>query len=647
MKLRVFSLTVQCRESREVIPFSPQVTFFHGGTGAGKSSIARMIDFCLGGDLEKTPAVRKEVISVAVDIQLGDRRFILERESLESNQVHVIWSDQEGEHHLTAPVRPGDRPIYGDSVYNLSDLIFVFCGIRPIKVRRSKSDGDSPLIRLSFRDLMWYCYLDQNHLDSSFFHLNEPIVEGKSRDVMRFIVGYYTDRLQDLEIELEGLTTSRAGKIATIEQMRGFLDRLGFGREQQIRDETSAAQNELQQAEAKRSAISQQFHAETHFTDDLRERLRRLSATLGKEAETLSSQAQRVRDLVALRAELTTARVKLTRMETASTVLQKVQFTACPLCGTDVASTTDATETCPLCKTIPRRSTPEQEAERVEQNKRDLEGRIDEIEESIERAEHARQKQTTIVQSLQRQKADLDQQLVSELHEYDSAYVAAVRELDRAVATLKERINGLERMRQLPEMIERLLGEIDQSKVREEQIRREMERERTGLTTAGEVITDIEDAYLQALRGVGVPGVREDDIVSINRRTWIPSILESGVAELAWSFFDTGSGGKKTLLNVCYALAIHQIAAKRDLPVPSFLMIDTPMKNISEDVNQDIFEAFYDYLYLLVESDLAATQVIIIDKEYIEPPEGVEIEERFMTPDQADHPPLISYYRGP
>jgi len=44
---------------------------------------------------------------------------------------------------------------------------------------------------------------------------------------------------------------------------------------------------------------------------------------------------------------------------------------------------------------------------------------------------------------------------------------------------------------------------------------------------------------------------------------------------------------------------------------------------------------------------LATTQVVIIDKEYIPPPEGITIVERFMTPDKAENPPLIPYYRGP
>jgi hypothetical protein len=173
-----------------------------------------------------------------------------------------------------------------------------------------------------------------------------------------------------------------------------------------------------------------------------------------------------------------------------------------------------------------------------------------------------------------------------------------------------------------------------------------MAEERAGLTSAGDIIREIQDAYHDALLNVGVPGVREDDTGSIDHQSWIPSILEHGNEELSWNFFNTGSGGKKTLLNVCYAIAIHRVAAKRQLPLPSFLIIDTPMKNISEDVNKDIFEAFYHYLYSLIQGDLSATQIIIIDKEYIAPPKGIDLKERMMTPDQEAHPPLIRYYRG-
>jgi len=73
------------------------------------------------------------------------------------------------------------------------------------------------------------------------------------------------------------------------------------------------------------------------------------------------------------------------------------------------------------------------------------------------------------------------------------------------------------------------------------------------------------------------------------------------------------------------------------------------MKNIGDDVNRDLFISFYQLLYELSRGPLSGTQFIIIDNEYISPdePEEFDIIERFMTRDDPDHPPLISYYHGP
>jgi len=149
------------------------------------------------------------------------------------------------------------------------------------------------------------------------------------------------------------------------------------------------------------------------------------------------------------------------------------------------------------------------------------------------------------------------------------------------------------------------------------------------------------------LLAVGIPGVFENDAIHLDMTTWIPSVWTSGDEALRWGFENAGSGGKKTLFKVCYALAVHCVAAINRLPLPSFLIIDTPMKNIGEEVNRDIFQAFYRYLYDLATGALRNTQLIVVDKEYYAPEDGqVEVFERFMTPSEPEHPPLISYYRG-
>ena len=83
-----------------------------------------------------------------------------------------------------------------------------------------------------------------------------------------------------------------------------------------------------------------------------------------------------------------------------------------------------------------------------------------------------------------------------------------------------------------------------------------------------------------------------------------------------------GSGGKKSLFKACYAISIHRLASRRGLPIPGLLILDTPTKNIGENINKDEVESFYNALYHYSMTDLAQTQIIIIEKEYHPPSVG-------------------------
>ncbi len=161
------------------------------------------------------------------------------------------------------------------------------------------------------------------------------------------------------------------------------------------------------------------------------------------------------------------------------------------------------------------------------------------------------------------------------------------------------------------------------------------------------VLTDLEKEFLYTLNTVGLPGVSEEDEVHINRKTWELFVYPNGEEYLKWNFFNAGSGGKKTLFNVCYLLSMHVVAARHNLLLPSFIIIDSPMKNIDKEVNEDLFKRFYDHLYNLAGGVLNMTQFIIIDNSYVSPKnEKLQFKDRYMTDNDDQHPPLISYYRG-
>jgi hypothetical protein len=95
---------------------------------------------------------------------------------------------------------------------------------------------------------------------------------------------------------------------------------------------------------------------------------------------------------------------------------------------------------------------------------------------------------------------------------------------------------------------------------------------------------------------------------------------------------------------VCYALAVHRVAAEHNLPLPTFLIVDSPTKNISADVNPTLVANYFKLIYSLAEGILKNTQFLLIDSDLVQPT-GHEIEfvERLLSPEN----PLISYYSGP
>ena len=646
MKMKFTNLTLQCKKSRENIKFSPHVSFFHGKISSGKSSIARLIDFCLGGHLERVPALEQELVSVQLTAYIGDYEVLFEREAQGSNQVQVAWRDEKGSSgNVLIPIVASKTPIWGDNIYNLSDLIFYLGGLSPVKIPRSIQETESEMVRLSFRDIMWYCYMEQEYLDSSFFWLDTPMKERKSRYVMRFIVGEYTERLNEFETELKSVIEHKMKKEEEIIQLQSFLNKFGYSSESHIMEEIDKTNKELIEASLELSKMRDGYAKETHFVDDLRGELRLFEEKLSKEEQILTELRGRITEQESLKAELILAKFKLARSESAKGILAGVFFEYCPSCGMELHNRSDDKNVCPLCGQhyieAAELKLPEGDMIRL-----DLDSRIKELEESIVRHRKSFDEQKLLLDRLQEEKSLRDRKLDEELKNYDSKFLSYSRATERQIATFEERIKSLRKMLEMPKAVDILEKEAETLSADEDRFKREIKKEKENLDVSEKLIQDIEYRYLESLLAVGLPGIKENDQVKINRTTWVPDILPAGREAGKWNFFNAGSAGKKTLLNVCFALAVHQVAVEYNLPLPTFLIIDTPMKNIGEDVNKEIFEAFYNHLYDLVQGPLSNTQFIIIDKEYFPPKAKIEIFERYMTTDNDNYPPLISYYHG-
>ena len=557
MKVRIHRLKVITKETTEEVDFTADVTFIHGPVSSGKSTTARLIDYCLGGGLERTPALRSEFVGVQLSATLGPFEVEFDRSADEGSPVRVTWDDGQGNNGaLNAPLVAGQGPIIGEDVFNLSDLIFHFCGVQPVKVRKSKADPDSQLVRLSFRDLMWYCFLQQDELDSSFFQMNHPFKANKSRDAMRFVTGLYSERMNDLDVKLAEFVQSQRAKREAVSQIRQFMAQFNLASETEFERERDTLKKELEVATTVRDLIDLQHRSSTHVLEPLRAELRKLT----KEAEDSDVAIEDLEFLIqqqdSVRSELITAKVKASRAKHAMNVLGNVEFVACPRCGASVSPSRFHDESlCCLCGQNPPQRETESEVASLTLN-RDLDARIDDLGESIARHKRELTRLKGRREAMFSRRQELDQKLAQEIERYDSAYTSNARTADSKVSQLEERMRSLDRLAQMPVAISAFENEAAALQADIDRVKAELAAEQMRLVEADNNIAAVAEMFKQVMLAVGFPGVYPQDKVRLDPRNWLPFVIHG---DQEWSFADAGSGGKKTLFNFFYALAVHRV----------------------------------------------------------------------------------------
>lgn len=641
MRILLRRLLVRTRQTIETVEFTA-VTFLHGPVGTGKSTVARLVDYCFGGELERTPAIQKEFIAAELVVELGAHNCIIERAATDTQSVRVTWQVKGGNESMNAPLDAQSTPLFGDDVFSLSDLLFHLCGVTPIRVRKNRRDPDAKLVRLSFRDIWVYCYLDQTHLDSSFFRLREPFRERKSQDAMRFFTGLHSDRYNILEQELAQVTDEQRVKRESVTQIRTFMARFQLGSEIEMSSKVEDVKRELKTARQRKETLEETRGVDTHPTDGLRYRLRQMGSELEGMESAISEAKVALEQQRALRAELITTKTKAQRAEYAGQVLQGVNYKRCPQCGTDISARPHDDANCHLCGSAePSDGADPMDSEAL---RRDLNERIDQIGDAINRRYAEIQRMERYLERERGRKLALDRQLQEELARYDSSFVESIRDVEREIATLVERLRSLEHLRQMPAAITALEEEAGALQGKIDGLRSSLQEERSRLEAADANIAILKDAFKQMMLAVGFPGVSENDEVVIDTRNWEPYVQHG---DQTWGFWDTGSGGKKTLFNVCYALALHTVAVLRGLPVPSILVIDSPTKNISELENPALIRALYVQAYQLSALADGGVQLLLIDSNLVSPHDKlVNFAERRMAGEEGA-PALIPYYNGP
>jgi hypothetical protein len=584
-----------------------------------------------------------------LNLSVDGNSLVLERVR-DSDQIVAAWTKGDEKIDIVLPVRKATGEILpGSGIENLSDLIFYLAGIQSPKVRRSKQKEDSDLERLSIRNLLWFCYLDQDSMDSSFFNLDVDApyyLRNKSKDVLRYVIGFHQEMVAELETELQLIHEERLAVLAGAESLRIALESEGIAQKKETEIRVFDLQQELLKVQEviSNSRFQQQKNI-PHPADLFRQKARQLSSELRSVEDAISSVERTIDADNRHLNEIKMLKVKYKRISSAKKILIGVEFTSCPRCSQPIPS--HLSGECSVCGQV--EPDPQQFEIKTEVIDADASNRISELADVIERHTNQLGKLQLQYLDLLEEKQKIDQLINDAMIQYDSSYLSSTLEFERRKAEIDQTILKLRDYLRLLGKVDEMQIKASELEVSESIIRRKLKETRASAEEDTTNLERLESLFLDCLIRSRISGFQPGDHAAIRPPNFLPEVISPEVGDLSIiSFSNLSSGGKKSLFKACFAIALHRLAVSINAVLPTFMIIDSPMKNISERENREQFEGFHKMLYELADTELLGTQFILIDKEYCPPPRRME--ERFtvrhMTPEEADKPPLVRYYRG-
>ncbi|HEY1682875.1 MAG TPA: AAA family ATPase [Candidatus Tumulicola sp.] len=455
MKIRLRRLDMNCRQSIESLDLDHGLLAIVGEINTGKSTALHLIDFCLGANTPyQTEALRKEFLSATLELSVEQYHVILERE-LNSKRVSVTWRAADGQpRYANVPLQASpNEPQVEPGVITLSDLSFFLTGRNVVKVRQSISDEESPLIRLSFRDLMFYCFVRQQTSDSNFFHLNDH-VKTKSREALKFVCGLYSPHLTQLTLRLEALQKKRDVSEYAIAELARILEKVNDeGSLEELRLRETFLEAELERCQTRLTDANRQYERATHVADEMRAALRVASEDLAQAERATSRQRNRLDELSALRSEFYSLKYKADRSQVALSVIGDIQFNYCPQCTRDIGTrATVQGGNCPLCKSSSQ-NWAHLSPEFLEATRQDLNARLAEVEATIARQEVSLQLEDRKMQRMIKRKQTMDHELSDTLRRYDADYLSRFRVAERELAQVQGELNEVTKLRSIHEKV--------------------------------------------------------------------------------------------------------------------------------------------------------------------------------------------------
>ncbi|USK36472.1 hypothetical protein LIT25_27315 (plasmid) [Bacillus sp. F19] len=554
-KLIINRLVLVGHDKDYIVPFSAGINIIYGDSDTGKSSILNLINYLLGSsEVYMYDEIELKAKYALLEVSLNENIYTIKRNIFNSNEFIEVFKSNLEEIDTVFPLEYGPNYQKQGSSGFFSDFLLSSLNIPLIKVKEAPTKVESPMKRVSFRDIFKYNYLEQDDVgNKNILDLQNWAVRIKNQETFKLIHNLLDDQITQLEEEIAKKTSQKNKSDNEFKIVSSFFSDTKLQSIDKINEYIIELDIQLNALVNDIETITTNMKSDNIEIDEIRENIIYLEKEIDKLNKEKFFKKTQLDRSISLKKDY---KIDISKLQSAIEISEKFpkninDEVKCPICNNSLV----------LNEGIDHQHTNESiliEIRTLKSRVKELDKLIDNIRSSIFLMEKEQEEFTSRLIKIRNS-------LDNSLSNFISPYIS------HRDALISEKSSIIEKKQQYTYMLKlrRKLEDIDlNSYTLSEQLielKKELDVLKDSKPSPKNVLENVENILKEFLEFIPI---KNPTGININEKTFLPIVRNREYTKLT-------SGGLRTLVSVGYFLSLLVNSLNTKTNLPSLLMIDT------------------------------------------------------------------------
>jgi len=598
------------------VEFKKSLNIIAGPITTGKSTIFHIIDYCFGKHTHPKYIEIRKVSIALLEITIDDEVFTIERQLFAENKkitIHYVAIDDLNKVHHKIEVYPTQKK----TQESISSFILKKLNLWGIQLKESLSKSASGVDIMSFRDILWFCYLNQNRIDDDkhFLFENEYYKNIKFKQVFKVLFNIQDNKEASLAEQLKEKKHEKTEIKNKIDVLHEFLKSSHVSNKEDLVKMKKELELKIDNANKKYSALTEEHQELISFSDDIRNELIDLDGKIRQEKNDLREKIVLKEKMMTLLGQYEEDIWGIKALIEAKRLIDPLNIVRCPVC-LELIGDAPIKDNCKLCKNeLPKLESsefenPTTELTRLKRKYNEILTVIDDLENEISDLKH-----NLTIDELDFSKKSIElenriKSLISPITMLREQSYSKIQEIKLKIKNVEEKLGYYGILEEYQKEFGKIIKQIEELDKNIKMLKKKI------IKPYEEILKDFSKCFYETLSILKFP--------KLDKNVKIDDDLTPYVRDTDYRSF--GSLGAIVIITQAWYIALFKILSKYESTHPDFFLVDSPQSNIGLNTKEEdykdieIVKCIYNEYKKLIDNNIIE-QLIIVDNA---PPPGYE-----------------------